>query len=65
MSTFLETYRHIRNLTHDRDSWPKSNQGPMIPPEPMNKRRGRKTLLRRKEIVDENKGFTNGKVSKK
>ena len=55
---------HILSPTHDRDSWPKSDQGPIIPPEPVNKRRGRKTLLRRKD-VGENIGFTNGKVSKK
>ncbi|XP_039121591.1 uncharacterized protein LOC120258294 [Dioscorea cayenensis subsp. rotundata] len=60
----MHTYRHILNPTHDKHSWPKSDQGPIIPPEPMNKRRGRKTLLRRKE-VDENPGFSRGKVSKK
>lgn len=37
--------------------------GPIITPNPMNKR-SRKTLLKRKED-DENIGFTNGNVSKK
>ncbi|KAH7656011.1 hypothetical protein IHE45_18G051100 [Dioscorea alata] len=36
----------------------------MIPPEPMTRRRGRKTLLRRKEIGEENEGFRNGRVKK-
>ena len=39
-------------------------KGPIIPPKPVNKMRGRKTLLRRKD-VGENIGFTNGEVSKK
>ena len=55
---------HILSPTHDRDSWPKSDQGPIIPPEPVNKRRGRKTLLRKKD-AGESIGFTNGKVNEK
>ena len=39
VSTFMEPYMHILSPAHDRDSWPKSNQGPIIPPEPVNKRR--------------------------
>ncbi|XP_039145672.1 uncharacterized protein LOC120282907 [Dioscorea cayenensis subsp. rotundata] len=62
--TFIDTYRHILNPTHDKDSWPKSDQCPIIPPEPVNNRRGRRTILRRREM-DENRGFTKGKVSKK
>ena len=65
VSTYLNTYRHTLNPTHGRDSWPKSDQGPMIPPEPMNKRRGTKTMLRRRELGEENRGFTRGKVSRK
>lgn len=64
VSTFMETYRHILNPTHDVDSWLNSDQGSIIPPEPMNKRRGRKIFLRRKE-VGENIGFTNKKVQQK
>ena len=60
----MDTYMHILSPTHDRDSWPKSDQGPIIPLEPVNKRRGRRTLLRRKEM-GENIRFTNGNVSKK
>ncbi|XP_039138871.1 uncharacterized protein LOC120276215 [Dioscorea cayenensis subsp. rotundata] len=64
VTTFMNTYKNILNPTHDKDSWPKSDQGHVIPPEPVNQRRGRKTLLRRKE-AEENQGFTNGKVSKR
>lgn len=64
ISTFLETYRHTLNPTQDRDSWPKSQQGPMIPPEPITRRKGRKTLLRRREIGEDERGFTNGRVKK-
>jgi len=42
-----------------------NSQGPMIPPQPISKRRGRKKMLRRKELGEETKGFTNGRVSKK
>ncbi|XP_039133774.1 uncharacterized protein LOC120270769 [Dioscorea cayenensis subsp. rotundata] len=62
--TFMDTYRHILNPTRDKDSWPKSDQCPIIPPEPVNNRRGRRTILRRREM-DENRGFAKGKVSKK
>lgn len=51
INIFIEINRHILNPTHDRDLWYKNDQGPMTPPEPMNKRRGRKTLLRRKRWV--------------
>lgn len=37
----------------------------MVPPEPVNKRRARRNLLRRRELVEEKRGFTNRKVSKK
>ncbi|KAH7657773.1 hypothetical protein IHE45_17G044100 [Dioscorea alata] len=37
----------------------------MIPPEPANKKRGRKPMLRRKEAGEENVGFCNGRVSRK
>lgn len=63
VSTYMETYRHILFPTHDRDTWPKSDQPPIIPPEPVNKRRGRKTLLRRQEDGEET-GFNKGKVSR-
>lgn len=62
--TFMETYRNILNPTHDKDSWPKSDQGPIIPPQAVNKRKGRKTMLKRREL-GETSGFNNGKVSKK
>lgn len=65
VSTYLATYGHTLNQTHGRDSWPKSDQGPMIPPLAVNKKKGRRTLLRRKEFGEEVQGFTNGKVSKK
>ena len=64
VSTFMETYKHILNPTHDKDLWPKSEEELIIPPEPMNKRRDSKTMLRRKED-GENISFTKGKVSKK
>lgn len=65
VSKFLEIYEHTLNPTQDRKCWPISDQGPMIPPIEVNKRRGRKTLLRRREIGEENRGFKNGKVTKK
>lgn len=64
-STFLATYRNLLNPTEDRNCWPKSNQPPMIPPEPANKNRGRKPLMRRKEADEDTTSFTNGKVSRK
>ncbi|XP_039145858.1 uncharacterized protein LOC120283285 [Dioscorea cayenensis subsp. rotundata] len=64
VSTYMETYAHILYPTHDRGSWPRSGYPPVIPPEPVNKRRGRKTLLRRKEI-DEQSGIKNNRVNKK
>ncbi|XP_039135796.1 uncharacterized protein LOC120273231 [Dioscorea cayenensis subsp. rotundata] len=64
VSTFMETYSHILSPTHDRDSWPKSDQGPIIPPQAVNNRKGRKTRTRRKDL-GETSGFNNGKVSKK
>ncbi|XP_039142310.1 uncharacterized protein LOC120279440 [Dioscorea cayenensis subsp. rotundata] len=64
VSTFLNTYRHTLNPTQDRQCWPKSNQGPMVPPDPMQKKRGRKTMLRR-EPGEETSGFKHGRVSKK
>ncbi|XP_039113780.1 uncharacterized protein LOC120249350 [Dioscorea cayenensis subsp. rotundata] len=36
----------------------------MIPPEPITRRKGRKTLLRRREIGEDERGFTNGRVKK-
>lgn len=48
--TFLETYKHTLNPTYDWHSWPKSDEGLMIPLELMNRRRDRKTLLKRMEI---------------
>lgn len=65
VSTYLETYKHTLFPTHDKDSWPKSNQGAMIPPLPANKRKGRKTLLRRREQDEETMAFTRGRVSKR
>ena len=64
VTTYLETYRYILNPIKGRDYWPKSNQGPMIPLEPINKNRDQKTSHRRKEAYEEI-GFTNKKVSKK
>ena len=64
VNTSMETYRPILNPTHDKGSWPKADQGPIIPPEPVNNKWGRKTMLRSKE-VGENIGFTGGKVGKK
>lgn len=37
----------------------------MIPPELVNTRRGEKTLLIRRELGEESRGYTNGKVRKK
>ena len=65
VNTFLETYRHTLNPTQDRQCWPKSDQDPMKPPNLVNKRRGRKTLIRKKEIGKDKRGFTHEKVSKK
>ena len=48
-STFLETYRHTLSPTQDRECWPKSDQDPMKPPNPVNKRRDRKTLSEEKK----------------
>ena len=63
--TLLATFNHILNPTQDKDNCPKSDQGAMIPPEVVNKKRGTKPLLRRKEAGKEEMGFTNGKVNKK
>ena len=65
MNTYLQTYKHTLNPTHERDSWSKSDQGFVIPPEPMNRRKGRKTMLRRRELGEETGGFTRNKVSRK
>ncbi|XP_039131510.1 uncharacterized protein LOC120267900 [Dioscorea cayenensis subsp. rotundata] len=65
VSTYLSTYGHTLNPTHGRDHWPKSDQGPMTPPLAINKKKGRRTMLRRKEFGEEVRGFTNGKVSKR
>ena len=62
VSTFLATYSHILHPTQDKNCWP--DQAQIIPPEPANNNRGRKSLLRRKEAGEENTGFTKGKVSK-
>ena len=62
--TYLETYRHTLNPTHGKDSWPKSDQRPIIQLEPVNYIRGRKTFLRSGGSGEENKGFTNKKMSK-
>ena len=64
-NTFLASYNHLLNSTQDNNCWPKNDQAPTIPPEPANKNRGRKPLLRRKEADEESIGFTNGKVSMK
>lgn len=64
VNTYLATYKHTLFPTHDKNSWPKSDQGPIIPPNPINNKRGRKTLLRRRELEEETRGFKNGKVSK-
>lgn len=63
----MATYNNILNPTQDRDCWPKSDQGPMIPPEILPEKRGKKPLLRRKEPGEKEKeiGFTNGRVSRK
>ncbi|XP_039115829.1 uncharacterized protein LOC120251356 [Dioscorea cayenensis subsp. rotundata] len=37
----------------------------MIPPEPVNKKLSRKTMIRRREADEESRGYTNGKVCKK
>ena len=65
MNTYLQTYKHTLNPTHERDSWSKSDQGFVIPPEPMNRRKGRKTMLRRRELGEENRRFAMRKVSRK
>ena len=64
VSTFLGIYRHILYPTQDRNCWRKSSQCPMIPSQPINKRRGKKTMLRRRD-ANEKIGFTKGKVSRK
>lgn len=64
VSKFLATYRHILNPTQGRDCWPRSQNCPMKPPEPAQQRRGRKTMLRRKE-AGEDIGFRKGNVSRK
>lgn len=64
MSIYLATYGYTLNPTHDKDSWSKSDQGPMLPPLVVNKKRGRRTLLRRKEVGEDGSGFINRKVSK-
>lgn len=62
---FRNLWTHTLNLTCNKDSLPKSDQGPILPLETVNKQRGKKTLLRRREFGEEVSGFTNGKVSKK
>ncbi|XP_039138305.1 uncharacterized protein LOC120275701 [Dioscorea cayenensis subsp. rotundata] len=53
------------NPTQDSNCWPKSPQGPMIPPESANRNRGRKPLMRKKDSLDEQEGYKRGKVSRK
>lgn len=65
ITTYLDIYSHTLHPTHDRAFWPKSDQSPMIPPQPVNNRKGRKTILRRREAGEEPRGFTKGKVSRK
>ncbi|XP_039135496.1 uncharacterized protein LOC120272686 [Dioscorea cayenensis subsp. rotundata] len=65
ITTYLATYEHILHPTQSSNCWPKSPQGPMIPPEPANKNRGRKPMLRRKDPLEEDTGFTKGKVCRK
>ena len=62
--TFLGIYSHILYPTQNKNCWPKSTQCPMIPPQPINKRKGKKTMPRRRDANKEI-GFTKGKVSKK
>lgn len=56
MSIYLEIYGHTLNPTYNRDAWPKSDQGPMLPPKTMNKKKGRKILLRKRELGEEVNG---------
>lgn len=65
VNIYLATYRHTLNSTHDKDCYRRSDQGPMIPLPPFNKKRDRKTLLIRQEVSEDNIGFTNGKVNKR
>ena len=61
---FLETYRHIIHPTQGKDYWPKSDESPMIQSEPVNKKRGRKIMLRKREAGEEVR-FIKGKVARK
>ena len=65
VSILLATYSHFLNPTLDKDCCPKSNQGLIITSEVVNKNRGKKPLLRRKDVGKEKIGFTKGRVSKK
>lgn len=64
VSTFLEIYGHILYPTQGKDCWPKSDQCPMIPPYLINRKRGRRSTMRRRDATKEI-GFTKGKVSRK
>lgn len=41
VSIYLDTYGHTLNPTHGKEDWPKSEQGPMIPPLPVNRKKGK------------------------
>ena len=49
VETYLRIYSHFLNPTNGKQLWEKSNMPPIIPPEPVNLKRGKKTLLRRRE----------------
>lgn len=65
VTTFLATYEYILQPTQSSHCWPKSPQGPMIPPQAANRNRGKKPMLRRKDPLEENTGFTRGKVCRR
>ncbi|XP_050203621.2 uncharacterized protein LOC126653702 [Mercurialis annua] len=69
VSTYLRIYSHLLAPINGKDLWPRSDHPPIIPPQAVNYRRGRKQVLRRKEDDElqrpSNTGIVNGKVSKK
>ena len=56
VSTYLQIYSHFINPTNGKQLWPKSNQPPIIAPEPVNFRRGRKIFIRRREADEVQRG---------
>ncbi|XP_050204978.1 uncharacterized protein LOC126655018 [Mercurialis annua] len=60
VSTYIKIYSHILNPINGKELWPKSDQSQIISPKPVNNRRGRKTMMRRKEADEVVNGSQKG-----